>query len=167
MTPPNFVRLLSLYGIAIIYTDAVRVLYWIFSMYFLLSDGGSPRLVKKMEVELAMKPLHPTSIENTFVIPPFLTHCSRRSSYFPNLCWCAQLKFSSKRTVNSITKTFFPLMDQMTILERYFIWKYEVMLQIGCDVPVHAAMMVYTYFYAQVSKHIYIYIYIHTLIHIK
>ena len=30
-----------------IYTDAVRALSWIFSMYFLLSDGGSPRLVKK------------------------------------------------------------------------------------------------------------------------
>ena len=75
-----------------IHTDAVRSLSWIFSMYFLLSDGGSPRLVKKTEVELAIKPLHPTSIGNTFVIQPFLTHCSRRSSYFSNLCWCAQLK---------------------------------------------------------------------------
>ncbi len=36
-------------------------------MYFLLSDGGSPRLVKKTEVELAIKPLHPTLIGNTFV----------------------------------------------------------------------------------------------------
>ena len=58
-----------------IHTDAVRALSWIFSMYFLLSDGGSLRLVKN--VELAMKPLHPTSIEDTFVIQPFLTHCSR------------------------------------------------------------------------------------------
>ena len=71
-------------------------------MYFLLSDGGSPRLVKKTEVELAIKPLHPTSIGNTFVIQPFLTHCSRRSSYFSNLRLCAQSKFSSKGTVNSI-----------------------------------------------------------------
>ena len=45
-----------------IHADAVRALSWIFSMYFLLSDGGSPRLVKKTEVELAMKPLHPTSM---------------------------------------------------------------------------------------------------------
>ena len=77
------------------HTDAVRALSLIFSMYYLLSDGGSPRLVKKMEVELAMKPLHPTLIGNTFVIQSFLTHCSRRSSYFSNLRWCAQSKFSS------------------------------------------------------------------------
>ena len=60
--------------------DALRALSRIFSMYFLLSDGESPRLVKKTEVELAIKPLHPTSIGNTFVIQPFLTHCSCRSS---------------------------------------------------------------------------------------
>ena len=34
-----------------IHADAVRALSWIFSMYFLLSDGGSPRLVEKTEVE--------------------------------------------------------------------------------------------------------------------
>ena len=89
-----------------IHTDAVRALSWIFSMYFLLSDGGSPRLVKKTEVESAMKPLHPTLIGNTFVIEPFLTHYSCRSSYFSNLRWCTQSKFSSKGTVNLITKTF-------------------------------------------------------------
>ena len=76
-----------------IHADAGRALSWIFSMYFLLSDGGSPRLVQKTEVELAMKPLHPTSIGNAFVIQPFLTHCSRRSSYFSDLRWCAQSKF--------------------------------------------------------------------------
>ena len=89
-----------------IHADAVRTLSWIFSMYFLLSDGGSPRLVKKMQVELAIKPLRPISKGNTFVIQLFLTHCSRRSSYFSNLHQCAQSKFSSKGTVNSITKTF-------------------------------------------------------------
>ena len=57
-----------------IHADAVRALSWIISMYFLLSDGGSPRLVKKTEVELAIKPLHPTSIGNTFFIQPFLTY---------------------------------------------------------------------------------------------
>ena len=30
-------------------------------MYFLLSDGESPRLVKNAEVEMVMKPRHPTS----------------------------------------------------------------------------------------------------------
>ena len=79
-----------------IHTDTVRALSWIFSMYFLLSDGGSPKLVKKTEVELEIKPLHPTSIGNTFVIRPFLTHCSRRSSYFSNLRRCAQSKFTWK-----------------------------------------------------------------------
>ena len=104
-----------------IHADAVRALSWIFSMYFLLSDGGSPRLVKKMEVELVIKPLHLTSIGNTFVIQPFLTHCSCRSSYFSNLHWCAQLKFSSKGTFNSITKTFFALTAQMTIIGHFVI----------------------------------------------
>ena len=98
-----------------IHADEVRALSWIFSIYFLLSDGKSPRLVKKTEVELAIKPLHPTLIGNTFVIKPFLTYCSCRSSYFSNLCWCAQWKFFSKGTINSITKTFFALPDQMTI----------------------------------------------------
>ena len=88
------------------HADAVRDLAWVFSMHFFLSDGGSPRLVKKTVVELAIKPLHPTSIGITFVIQPFLTHCSRRSSYFSHLRWCAQSKFSLKGTVDSITKTF-------------------------------------------------------------
>ena len=78
-----------------IHADAVRALSRIFSMYFLLFDGVSPRLVKKTEVELAIKPLHPTSIGNTFVIQPFLTHCSRRSSFFSNIRRCAQSKSSS------------------------------------------------------------------------
>ena len=55
------------------HADAVRALPWIFSMYSLLSDGGSPRLVKKIEVELEIKPLHPTSIGNTFVIQPLFS----------------------------------------------------------------------------------------------
>ena len=37
-----------------IHADAVRALSWIFFMYFLLSDGGSIRLVKNAEVELAI-----------------------------------------------------------------------------------------------------------------
>ena len=68
-----------------IHTDAVSALSWIFSMNFLLSDGGSPRLVQNAEVELAMKPLQSTLIGNTFVIPPFLMHCSRRSSNFSKI----------------------------------------------------------------------------------
>ena len=68
-----------------IHADAVRTLSWIFFMYFLLSDRESPRLFKNTEIELVMKPQHPTSIGNMFVIQPFLTHCSCRSSYFSNL----------------------------------------------------------------------------------
>ena len=68
-----------------IHADAVRALSWIFFMYFLLSDGGSPRLVKKTEVELAIKPLHLTPIGNTFVIQPFSTLCFCRSFYFSKL----------------------------------------------------------------------------------
>ena len=90
-------------------------------MYFLFSDGGSPRLVRKMEVEFAIKPQHPISIGNTFLVPPFLTHCSRRFTYFSDLRWCAQSKFSSKGTVNTITKTFFALTDQVTISGRFVL----------------------------------------------
>ena len=54
-------------------------------MYFLLSEGENPRLVKNVEVELVMKPWYLTLIGNTLVIQLFLTHCSRRSSYFSNL----------------------------------------------------------------------------------
>ena len=94
-----------------IYPDAFRALFWIFSMDFLLSDRRNQRLVKNV----AMNPLHLTLIGKTFVILPFLTHCSHRSSYFSNLHWCAQSKFSSKGTVTSIKKTFFALTDQMII----------------------------------------------------
>ena len=93
-----------------IHADAVRALSWIFSMYFLLSDGGSPRLVRKTEVELAIKPLHPTLIGNTFVIQPFLTHCSRRSSYFSN--------FRGRKLNN---EHFFALTDQMPISGRFVV----------------------------------------------
>ena len=67
------------------HNPVVRALSWIFSLYFLLCDGESPRLVQNAEVELVMKPQHLTSIGNTLVIQPFLTHCSRRCSYFSNM----------------------------------------------------------------------------------
>ena len=56
--------------------DAVWALSWIFSMYFLLSNGGSPRLVKKTEVQLAIKPLHPTSIGNTYIYISLSSSCA-------------------------------------------------------------------------------------------
>ena len=85
-----------------VHADAIRALSWIFSMYFLLSDGGSPRLVKKMEVDLAIKPLHLTSIGNTFVIQPFLTHCSRRSSFFQFTLMCpVEIFFKRDRKPNN------------------------------------------------------------------
>ena len=85
------VRLLSLYGIAIP------------TLMQLEPYLGSFSYISSCLMEEA---LHPTLIGNTFVIQPFLTHCSRRSSYFSNLRWCALLKFSSKGIINSITKTF-------------------------------------------------------------
>ena len=102
--PPEFV--VTLWDCHI-HADAVRALSWIFSMHFLLSDRGSPRLVKNAEVELTMKPQHPTLIGNTFAIQPFLTYCFRRSSYFSNLRRCPQTKFSTKGTVNSRKKTIY------------------------------------------------------------
>ena len=90
-------------------------------MYFLLSDGESPRLIKNTDVELVMNPRHLSSIGNTLVIQTFLTNYSHRSSYFSNLCRCAQSKFSSKVTVYSIMKFFFDLTDQMTISGRWVV----------------------------------------------
>ena len=136
-----------------IHADAVRALSWILSMYFLLSDRGSPRLVKNAEVELAMKPLHPTSIGNTFVIQPFLTHCSRRSSYFSNLYWCAQSKFSSKGTINSITKSFlfkrtkWWYLDTLSLmLFQLEIWSYVWTRLWHASPSSPQTMMVYAYF---------------------
>ena len=123
-------------------------------MYFLLSDGGSPRLVKKTEVELTIKPLHPTSIGNTFIIQPFLTHCSRRSSYFSNLHWCALSKFSSNGTVNSITKTFFAFFALSLTLFHLEIWSYVLNLLRWRASPCSPqAMLVYAYFHMQFSKY--------------
>ena len=127
-----------------IHADAVRVLSWIFFMYFFLSNGGSPRLVKKIEVELVMKPLHPTSIGSKFIIQPFLTHCSRRSSNFFN---CTQSKFSSKGTVNSITKTFFALTDQMTISGRFVVNAISVTNMKLCFKSVATSQWWFTYIF--------------------
>ena len=113
-----------------IHADAVRALSWIFSMYYLLSDGGSRRLVKKTEGELAIKSLHPTSIGNTFVIQPFLTHCSHRSSYFSDVRWCAQSKFSSKWAVNSITKKIFCFRRPNDHIWMLWRWRYFVYIHI-------------------------------------
>ena len=142
------------------HAEAVRALSWIFSVYFLLFDGGSTRLVKKTEVELAIKTLHPTSMGNTFVIQLFLTHCSRRSSYVSNLRCCAQSKFSSKGTVNSITKTFLTLTDQITISRRFVVNAFSVGKMKLCFKPVETCQSV------QHSSNIYIYIYIYICFYI-
>ena len=85
-------------------------------MHFLLSNGGCPILVKKTEVELVMKLLHPTSIGNTLVIHQFLTHCSRRSSYFPTYFDVPSQNFLQKGPL-----LFFALTDQMTIFGRFVV----------------------------------------------
>ena len=64
--------------------DAVRALSWIFFIYFLLSDGERPRLVKNAEVELVMKFRHPTSIGNILVIQPLFSQIL----VFSNSRWC-------------------------------------------------------------------------------
>ena len=145
------------------HADAVRALSWIFSMNFLLTDGGSPRIIKKTEVELAIKPLQPTSIGNTVVIQPFLIYCSRRSSYFSHLRWCARSKFSSKGTVNSATNTFFfffALTDQMTISGRFAVNAISIgnmkvfFNRLRRASPCSPqAMMFYIYFYEHFSKY--------------
>ena len=65
-------------------------------MYFFFADGESSRLPKNTEVELIMEPWPATSIRITSVILPFLTRCSRRSSYFSILRWRAPHNFPKK-----------------------------------------------------------------------
>ena len=60
-----------------IYADAVRALSWIFSMYFLLSDWGSPRLVKKTEVELAIKTSAVLNLPDSLSPLVSIVHCSQ------------------------------------------------------------------------------------------
>ena len=79
MTLPDFVRLLSLYRIA------KSMLMQLEPYLFLCISSCLMEKVQNAGVELVMKPQHPTSIGNTLVIQPFLTNCSRKSSYFSNL----------------------------------------------------------------------------------
>ena len=72
--------------------DAVTVLLWI----FLYIPRESPSLVRNVEVEFKIKPWHPISRGYMSVDQPFLTNCSRRSSYFSNLRWCTQSMSASK-----------------------------------------------------------------------
>ena len=53
-----------------------------------------PRLVKKMEVELTIKPLHPTLIGNTFVIQTFLPFFSQILIFFQLTLMCPVEIFS-------------------------------------------------------------------------
>ena len=89
------------------------VLYGIFFIYSLFFAGVSLILVKNVEVVFEIKPRYPISRGNMSVDQSFLVHCSRRSLYFSNFCWCAQLMLVSKGIVNSAMITFFELTDQM------------------------------------------------------
>ena len=104
-------------------SDTVTVLFWIFFIYSLCSAGESPRLVKNVEVEFKIKPRHPISRGKMSVDQPFLIHCSRRSSYFSHLCWCAQSMLASKEIINSAMITSFELTDQMMRSGR---WRVDV-----------------------------------------
>ena len=83
--PSDFVGLSSLNEIAISTLMQLEPYLGSYFMYFLFSDDESPRLVKNTAGELVMKPRYLTSIRNILFIQPFLTHCSRKSSYFSNL----------------------------------------------------------------------------------
>ena len=89
-----------------IHSDAVTVLFWIFFIYSLFFAGESLSLVKNVEVVFEIKPRHPISRGNMSVDQSFLVHCSRRSSYFSNFRWCAQLMLVLKGIINSAMITF-------------------------------------------------------------
>ena len=73
------------------------------------------------EVELVKKPRRPTLIGNTFVIQPFLTHCSCRYSYFSKLRLFEQTEFSSEKYCYLNNDFIFNLRDQRTISGRWFV----------------------------------------------
>ena len=104
-------------------SDAVTVLFWIFFIYSFSSAGECPSLVKNVEVEFEIKLRRPISRRNMSVDQPFLTLCSRMSSYFSNLHWCAQPMLTPKGIVNSVMITFFELTDQLTRSGR---WRVDV-----------------------------------------
>ena len=142
-------------------SDAVTVLFWIFFfIYSLFSAGESPSLVINVEVEFEIKPRHQISRGNMSVDQPFLTHCSRRSSYFSNLRWCAQSMLASKGIVNSVMITFFELTDQMTRSGR---WRVDV-ISVGkasCRSTSAITRQSVQYIYIHwIYIYIYIYIYI-------
>ena len=103
------------------YSLVLDLFYIYIYIYSRFSAGESPSLVKKVEVEFEIKPRHPISRGNMSVDQPFLTHCSRTSSYFSNLCWCTQSMLTSKGIVNSAMITFFELTDQMTRSGRWLV----------------------------------------------
>ena len=51
-------------------------------IYSLFSAGGSPNLIKNIEVQFEIKPQHRISRGNMYVDQPFIIQCSRRSAYF-------------------------------------------------------------------------------------
>ena len=99
--------------------------------------------------------------------------CNSTSLYFSDLRWCAQSKFSSKGTVNSITKPFFALTDQMTILfyvilrgngRREIIFPLTGVMswrRLNGMVPPRPFKKVMGYQYEEDDSTIYIYIYIY------
>ena len=60
-----------------IYTHTHTYIY--IYIYIYISKCGIPSLVRCAGIEFVMKPSH---LGNNFVMQPFLTRCSRRSSYF-------------------------------------------------------------------------------------
>ena len=93
----RFFRLFSPYGIAISILIYYELYLGSFPYFFVLGDAGSYGLVKKMEVELVIQHMHPTSIGNTFAIQRCLTHCSRRSSYLSTYADVPTYNFLQKR----------------------------------------------------------------------
>ena len=121
MLPPDFVRLSSLYGIAISLLMLLEPYLGSFFIYFLLSDGESPRLVKNAEnvgnetsvFNLDRKYIGYPAISDTLLLQIFI--------FFQLILMCpVEILFKRDHKLND-KNFFFNLMDQIAISGHWVI----------------------------------------------
>ena len=106
-----------------IHADAVRTLSWIFFYVIPLVSWRKSKISQEYGGWVANE-TSASALDRKYIGYLAISHIlfSQILIFFSNLRCCAKSKFSSKATVNSITKTFFfNLTDQMTISGRWVV----------------------------------------------
>ena len=125
---------------------------------FLLSDRESPRLVRNMEVELVMKPWHPTSKEIRSLSTHFWHIVLADPHIFSTYTDVPSQNFPQKGLLTQERKLF-NLTNQMTISGRQVLTLFLLKIRNRvlnqsrrASTCSHRAMMVCSYFDSKVSK---------------